>query len=178
MASHQIWWKSDRTQEKCWTLSFPSSLQSPVKAGCLATRPPSTIAKERGEGYVRSSSGWAGKKGAVTSADSVVCHPPWQREMALTPIYKQPLCGQHHARETNTYIHIILTTLQGKHCNSNFQRQKLSQRGQFPGPNRRWVSGRTKIPKAMLLHNPTELSVAKYLHFKGSWRCPYFRRRS
>lgn len=148
VASHQIWRKSDRTQEKCWTLSFSSSLQSPVKAGGLATRPPSTIAKK--SRCVRSSSVWGRKRGAVASADSVVCYPPWQRETALTPIYKQLLCGQHHARETNTYIHIILTILQGKNCNSNFQRQKLSQRGQFPGPNRWWLSGRTKIPKAML----------------------------
>lgn len=87
---------------------------------------------------------------------------------------KLPLINNHF---TEPYtMHITFTTaLQGKHCNSSFQRQRLSQRGQYTGPNTWWVWGTAKIPKHAP-SNPSELLVVMYPHFREiSW---IFRRRS
>lgn len=89
---------------------------------------------QRGKGCVRSSSGWGGLRRAVAGAQgSILFLGREKRHQA--PTYKQPFCPQHHAGTlTYTFVHIIFTTLHGKHCNSIFQRQKLNERGQFSGP--------------------------------------------
>lgn len=109
--------------------SFPSSLQSPVKAGFLATRSLYTTAEERRKGWARSSSGW----GAAAN-DAPVLHAPLLQRNGIMFPFINGHCAQHHARDTYGDI-IFPTTLWGKHHNSIFQRQKLSQKGQFPGPN-------------------------------------------